>query len=519
MSDVRKATKKEEVGELEKLGGLESALTIVFNEDQEDILRETAALAIANASRQDEEVCCQVISRDVRQFRRIVELLWDDNATVGRSCLRVLCNCTFIDLEAGAGSRKPVRALMGRFLQETDWITSLVSLLKSDPFAKKDAGQITLTLNSLANLALEFVTAKAEIAKHGSLQLITNLLRARTPPVVLEAALNTLINCLDSLPKNVKAFQGNCGFTRTQGLLQAYLDALRGTTAVPQTKASSMPPADLVLILLYQCFKQGDLSLCQDVCQLGLISMLAEALHDHCRRGESDTATPSAVEQAHLQLPVRVRDLMLKCLVHFLDRVKLLSKTRAPTAAGPMRSQSAARARGLVPHQASAGITNPTRAQSARTCPHSQPKAGGRGDGHEQAQFKSHDKAQASLQPSELNLDTVLKHQLWAAGCLSIGHTLLADPAAPSAIRDVAKKLLLHLRTGFSGRPGSNTSGSCDVVLFLRYGAVQYLAQTMKRAVDKEASTLSKSAPSTSSISTALDPSNQLEGINTEPGL
>ena len=130
--------------ELEKLGGIESALATVLNEDHEGLRRETAALAIANASRDDENVCCAVLSRETRAFRNVVNLLWDDNATVCRNGLRLLCNCTFVDLDAP--DRTGVRASIARFVQETDWISSLISILKSDPTARKNSG-LVLALN------------------------------------------------------------------------------------------------------------------------------------------------------------------------------------------------------------------------------------------------------------------------------------------------------------------------------------------------------------------------------------
>ena len=127
----------EATAELHKLGGLEVALKIVLNEEQENEIRETAALAIATASRADDKICVDLFSRDQKAFRNIVELLWDDNVNVSKNCLRFLHNCTFMDFDSKISRKLSLRALVARFIQGTDWISSLLSILKSDPCAKK----------------------------------------------------------------------------------------------------------------------------------------------------------------------------------------------------------------------------------------------------------------------------------------------------------------------------------------------------------------------------------------------
>ena len=452
-----------DTSDLEKLGGLENALTTVLNEDKEDVVRETAALAIATASRKDDAVCCELLSREVRGFRKIIELLWDDNTVVAKNCLRMLCNCTFVDLEAPSSKRHSLRALMGRFLQETDWVSSLISLIKSDPLARKNRGSVVMALNSVANLSLEFVPVKAAIAKHGSIALFTNALRTRTPPDVLEAALNALINCLDSLPKSIKMFHDACGFTRVKALFQAYLDSLCASQNSPSSKKRSpqQPPGDLVLFLLYQCFSQGDSALCRDIEELGLIQLLASSLRPNF---------PG-------RLPVRIRNLILKCILHFLDRLKSLSKGTSSAAGPPSHATQARPASGLRPQALEQSVLQLS------------------------LQGTSHGRAPAVLQ------------QLWESDFVASAHEIMGDPASASGktdkdgIVEVVKKILLHLRTGF----GSQEADLQGFMLFLMYGGVDFLITGVKQMLELEnrlsvADTHNQAAESSGEISVMMLP-------------
>lgn len=307
--------------DLEKLGGVTSALTIIFDENKDELSRETAALVIANASRKDEKVCYKLLGMSQSTFKQVVELLWDDNSIVCKNCLRLLTNCTFVNFEGNnVNNNDSLRPNVARFVQETDWISSLLSIVKSDPQTTKKPGEVVMSLNSLANLALEFVPVKAIIFQHDGVALLTNLLSTKISSVAAqEAALNALINCLEDLPKSVRAFQLSCGFTRLRRLFETYLSTIQNqcskyneTHIKKKETQSKQPSIDLILILIYQCFLQGDITLCNDVIDLGLIFLLAKSL---------------SLQPPHpIILPNQIRNLILKCIQSFFNRIITLTK-------------------------------------------------------------------------------------------------------------------------------------------------------------------------------------------------
>ena len=86
--------------------------------------------------------------------------------------------------------------------------------------------------------------------------------------------------------------------------------------------------------MIYQCVAQGDISLCEDVAQLGLIRLLIESLHygateRRVERQTTTTAVLNTISSKHRRpLPQRVRDLVLKCVLHYYDRVATLLRSR-----------------------------------------------------------------------------------------------------------------------------------------------------------------------------------------------